>query len=51
MNVYLVIGDRIGTVEARHLAQQLVRWHDAMVKHLRVMNHRGRGGTCMNGRR
>jgi hypothetical protein len=39
MNMYRALGDRIGTFEARDLAQQLVRWHDAMVKHLRVMNH------------
>ena len=36
MNLYRVIGDRVGTNEARELAQQLVAWHDAMVKHLRV---------------
>lgn len=35
MNIYRVLGDRIGTDEARQLAQQLVAWHDAMVKHLR----------------
>ena len=35
MNIYRVLGDRIGTGEARQLAQQLVAWHDAMVKHLR----------------
>ena len=36
MNIYRVLGDRIGTLEARELAQQLVAWHDAMVKHLRI---------------
>jgi hypothetical protein len=36
MNIYRVIGDRIGTSEARELAEQLVAWHDAMVKHLRI---------------
>jgi hypothetical protein len=35
MNVYRILGDRIGTSEARELAQQLIAWHDAMVKHLR----------------
>ena len=43
MNIYRVLGDRVGTLEARDLAQQLFEWHDAMVKHLRVANHHGRG--------
>jgi hypothetical protein len=42
MNMYQVLGDRIGSLEARALAQQLVEWHDSMVKHLRVVNHHGR---------
>jgi hypothetical protein len=45
MNIYRVLGDRIGTSEARELAEQLVAWHDAMVKHLRVMSAR-RDATC-----
>ena len=36
MNVYRHLGDRIGTLEARELAEQLVAWHDAMVRHLRA---------------
>jgi hypothetical protein len=40
MNIYRVLGDRIATSEARELAQQLVAWHDAMVKHLRVLGSR-----------
>jgi hypothetical protein len=40
MNIYRVLGDRIGTSEARELAQQLVTWHDAMVKHLRLVGTR-----------
>jgi hypothetical protein len=40
MNIYRVLGDRIGTSEARELAQQLVAWHDAMVKHLRIVGSR-----------
>lgn len=40
MNMYRVFGDRVGTLEARALAQQLVEWHDAMVKHLRVTAQR-----------
>ena len=47
MNMYRALGDRIGTLEARDLAHQLVRWHDAMVKHLRVMNHHRR--RCQEG--
>ena len=35
MNIYRILGDRVGTSEARQLAQELVVWHDAMVKHLR----------------
>ena len=37
MNIYRVLCDRIGTSEARELAHHLVDWHDAMVKHLRVV--------------
>ncbi len=40
MNIYRILGDRIGTSQARELAQQLVAWHDAMVKHLRVVGSR-----------
>lgn len=40
MNIYRALGDRIGTSEARELAQQLVAWHDAMVKHLRIIGSR-----------
>jgi hypothetical protein len=47
MNMYRALGDRIGTLEARALAQQLVRWHDAMVKHLRAMDRHGR--RCAEG--
>jgi hypothetical protein len=42
MNMYRTVADRIGTIEASQLAHQLVQWHDAMVKHLRVMNGRRR---------
>jgi hypothetical protein len=41
MNLYRLLGDRVGTLEARELAQQLVQWHDAMVKHLRVQSRHG----------
>ena len=40
MNIYRHLGDQIGTGEARELAEQLVAWHDAMVKHLRVLGSR-----------
>jgi hypothetical protein len=40
MNIYRVLGDRVGTSDARELAHQLVAWHDAMVKHLRVIGSR-----------
>jgi len=40
MNMYRVLGDRAGTTEARELAERLVSWHDAMVKHLRIIGAR-----------
>ena len=45
MNVYRILGDYVGTSEARVLAEQLVAWHDSMVKHLRVVGAR-RGPAC-----
>ena len=45
MNVYRILGDYVGTSEARVLAEQLVVWHDSMVKHLRVVGPR-RGPAC-----
>jgi hypothetical protein len=47
MNMYIVVGDRVGTPESRELAQQLVHWHDAMVKHVRLITHHGR--RCLDG--
>jgi len=47
MNIYRIVGDRVGTRESRELAQQLVQWHDAMVTHLRALNHRNK--RCRNG--
>lgn len=41
MNVYRILGDYVGTSEARVLAEQLVAWHDSMVKHLRAVGVRG----------
>lgn len=49
MNVYRRLGDEVGTMEARELAEQLVAWHDAMVKHVRVVgdgNPRGCAEGC-----
>jgi hypothetical protein len=43
MNVYRHLGDRIGTLEARELAERLVAWHDAMVRHLRAARSRAPG--------
>jgi hypothetical protein len=40
MNIYRRLGDQVATCEARELAEQLVAWHDAMVKHLRVLASR-----------
>ena len=45
MNIYRRLGDRVATNEARELAEQLVVWHDAMVKHLRVLGVR-QGAPC-----
>jgi hypothetical protein len=46
MTMYLHLGNQIGTVEARDLAQQLGSWHDAMVRHLRVTGQK-RGPACV----
>ena len=40
MNMYRRLGDQVATTEARELAEQLVAWHDAMVKHVRVLGAR-----------
>jgi len=40
MTIYTVLGARAATSEARDLAQRLVAWHDAMVKHLRRVGSR-----------
>lgn len=45
MNMYRRLGDQVATTEARELAEQLVAWHDAMVKHLRVLGAR-QGARC-----
>jgi hypothetical protein len=45
-NLYRTIGDRIGTPEARALSQELIIWHDAMVKHLRSG---ASGAACLAG--
>lgn len=39
--MYRILGDAVATVEARELAEQLVAWHDAMVKHVRAVSLRG----------
>jgi hypothetical protein len=45
VNTYRRLGDQVGTNEARELAEQLVAWHDAMVRHLRAVG-RQRGAKC-----
>jgi hypothetical protein len=40
MNIYRMIGSRLGTPDALDLAERLSAWHDAMVAHERF---RGRG--------
>ena len=45
MTLYLRLADQIGTLAARELAAQLVAWHDAMVKHVRVVGAQ-RTGQC-----
>jgi hypothetical protein len=48
MNIYRRLSDRVATNEARELAERLVVWHDAMVKHLRVLGVRP-GARCGEG--
>ena len=40
MNIYQMIGNAVGTVEAAELAERLAHWHDRMVAHER------RGTPC-----
>ena len=40
MNRYELVANRMGTTEARALAAELLRWHDAMVIHLRSSGSR-----------
>ncbi|HET9264846.1 MAG TPA: hypothetical protein VFO14_17480 [Vicinamibacterales bacterium] len=47
MNTYRRLGDQVGTNEARELAEQLVAWHDAMVRHLRAVGPL-RGAKCLD---
>jgi len=48
MNIYRRLGDEVATSEAREFAEQLVVWHDAMVKHLRVLGSRA-SAHCAEG--
>jgi hypothetical protein len=48
MNLYQRLGDQVGTPDARELAQQLVTWHDRMVKHVRLVGSR-RAPRCSDG--
>lgn len=40
MNIYQMIGNAVGTVDAAELAERLAHWHDRMVAHER------RGAPC-----
>ena len=40
MNIYNRLGAEVATPAARELVEQLMAWHDAMVKHLRVLSSR-----------
>ena len=48
MNLYRILGDRVGTPDAQELAEQLMAWHDTMVKHVRVAGGRRRD-SCEDG--
>lgn len=45
MNVYKLLGNRVGTPEALGLGEHLSRWHDAMVVHARRFGP-GKGPNC-----
>jgi hypothetical protein len=36
MNIYRMLGNRLGTPQALELGERLAAWHDAMVAHERV---------------
>ena len=41
MNIYRMIGNKLGTREAIELAERLNAWHDAMVTHERLTRRPG----------
>ncbi len=44
--VYQQLARRVGTRLAHELAQDLVRWHDEMVRHERRLTSQGGGARC-----
>lgn len=42
LDVYRLLANRVGTNDADDLAQDLRKWHDAMVRHERVLVGTGR---------
>ena len=40
MNIYRMLGNKVGTPEALELAERLSTWHDAMVAHERLARTR-----------
>ena len=42
MNIYRMIGNKLGSREAIELAERLSAWHDAMVRHERLTRRRER---------
>jgi hypothetical protein len=46
MNVYMMAGAGVGTVEATELSARLASWHDAMVAHDRKIRVEGADAAC-----
>ena len=46
MNIYRMIGNKLGTPEAIELAERLSAWHDAMVAHERARRVNGCDDEC-----
>ena len=46
MNLYSILGSRLGTHEATRLSARLSAWHDAMVAHERLLKAGATGHAC-----
>ncbi len=46
MHLYKTLACRVGTHEARELADRLAGWHDAMVNHERRLRADAESGAC-----